>query len=96
MQTDKFEISVGNLGVKTTDYRGHTVDEVAEMATDRLISISETAPDTIKAQAHLFKDATRKVITHYMNEAVKNHICTLCNKLEQQGQKDLANIIRRL
>ena len=24
MQTDKFEISVGNLGVKTTDYRGHT------------------------------------------------------------------------
>jgi len=96
MQTDKFEISVGNLGVKTTDYRGHTVDEVAEMATDRLISISETAPDTIKAQAHLFKDATRKVITHYMDEAVKNHICTLCNKLEQQGQKDLANIIRRL
>tara|TARA_R100001244_G_scaffold114286_1_gene84644 strand:+ start:602 stop:892 length:291 start_codon:yes stop_codon:yes gene_type:complete len=96
MQTDKFEISVGNLGVKTTDYRGHTVDEVAEMATDRLISISETAPDTIKAQAHIFKDATLKVITYYMEEAVKNHICTLCNQLEQQGQKDLANIIRRL
>ena len=96
MQTDKFEISVGNLGVKTTDYRGHTIDEVAEMATDRLISISETAPDTIKAQAHVFKDATRKVIIHYMDEAIKNHICTMCNQLEQQGHKDLANIIRRL
>jgi len=96
MQTDKFEISIGNLGVKTTDYRGHTVDEVAEMATDRLVSISDTAPDNIKAQAHVFRDAARKVIAYYMREAVKNHICTVCNQLEQQGHKDLANIIRRL
>ena len=96
MQTDKFEISIGNLGVKTTDYRGHTVEEVADMATDRLVSISDTAPDTINAQAHIFKDAARQVITHYMHEAIKNHICTVCNQLEQQGHKDLANIIRRL
>tara|TARA_R110002020_G_scaffold132114_2_gene295179 strand:+ start:2910 stop:3200 length:291 start_codon:yes stop_codon:yes gene_type:complete len=96
MNTDEFKISVGNLGVKTTDYRGHTVEEVAEMATDRLISISDTANDSIKAQAHIFKDAARQVITHYMREAIKNHTCTVCNQLEQQGHKDLANIIRRL
>jgi hypothetical protein len=90
------ETEVGNLSVTTTNYRGHTVDEVAEMATNRLVSISDTAPAPIRAQAHAFKEACKKVITYYMNEAVKNHVCTICNELEKQGQKDLANIIRRL
>jgi len=92
----KTDTELGNLTVTTTQNRGHTVDEVAVMATNKLISISETAPDTIKAQAHVFKDATHKVIAHYINEGIKNHICTVCNQLEQQGHKDLANIIRRL
>tara|TARA_R110002051_G_scaffold4001_1_gene21143 strand:- start:327 stop:617 length:291 start_codon:yes stop_codon:yes gene_type:complete len=96
MQTDKFEISIGNLGVKTTHNRGHTVDEVAEMATKRLISVADTAPNEIKAQAHAFKNLCYKVITYYMQEAIKNHMCTVCNQLESQGHKDLANIIRRL
>ena len=28
METDPFELSIGDLGVKTTHGRGHTVDEV--------------------------------------------------------------------
>ena len=90
------DTEVGNLGVTTTNHRGHTVEEVAEMATNRLVSIRDTAPAPIRAQAHAFKEACKSVITYYMNEAVKNHVCTICNELEKQGQKDLANIIRRL
>ena len=96
MHTDKFEISLGDLGVKTTNYRGHSIEEVAEMATDKLVSVSDTAPEPIRAQAHVFRELCQKVITYYMKEAVNNHICTICNQLEKQGQKDLANIIRRL
>ena len=96
METNEFKISIGNLGVKTTQNRGHTVEEVAEMATNRLVSISDTAPDQIKAQAHAFKNMCHQVIVYYMQEAIKNHMCTICNQLEQQGHKDLANIIRRL
>ena len=40
METNEFKISIGNLGVKTTQNRGHTVEEVAEMATKRLVSVS--------------------------------------------------------
>ena len=90
------ETEVGNLNVTTTNNRGHTVEEVAEMATNRLVSISDTAPAPIRAQAHAFKEVCKQVVTYYMNEAVKNHVCTICNELEKQGQKDLANIIRRL
>ena len=90
------ETEVGNLAVTTTDNRGHTIEEVAEMATNKIVSISDTAPAPIKAQAHAFKNACHKIIVYYMQEAVNNHMCTICNLLENQGQQDLANIIRRL
>ena len=96
METDSFTLSIGNLGVKTTHGRGHTVDEVAEMATNKLVSVSDTAPDPIRAQAHAFKKTCQFVITYYMKEAIKNHMCTIGNQLEAQGHKDLAEIIRRL
>ncbi len=90
------ETQVGNLGVTTKDNRGDTIEEVAEMATNKIVSISDTAPAPIKAQAHAFKNACHKIIVYYMQEAVNNHMCTICNQLEKQGHKDLANIIRRL
>ena len=96
METDSFTISIGNLGVKTTHGRGHTVEEVAEMATNKLVSVSDTAPDPIKAQAHAFKNKCQQIIIYYMKEAIKNHMCTIGNQLEAQGNKDLAEIIRRL
>ena len=96
METDSFTISIGNLGVRTTENRGHTPEEVAEMATNKLVSVSDTALDPIRAQAHAFRNACQQIITYYMKEAIKNHMCTIGNQLEQQGHKDLAEIIRRL
>jgi len=66
------------------------------MATNRIVSISEDAPAPVRAQAHAFKNACKQAIKYYMQEAINNHMCTICNQLEKQGQEDLANIIRRL
>ena len=96
METDPFDMSLGDLGVKTTHGRGHTAEEIANMATDKLISVSDTAPGPIRAQAHAFKNQCRFIIAYYMKEAINNHMCTIGNQLEAQGHKDLANIIRRL
>jgi nitrogen regulatory protein PII-like uncharacterized protein len=90
------ETEVGTLGVTTTEHRGHTIEEIAEMAINKIISISDQAPAPIREQAHVFKETCKKVIAYYMQEAVNNHMCTIGNQLEKQGQKDLANIIRRL
>jgi 5,10-methylenetetrahydrofolate reductase len=92
----KSDLEVGSLGVTTTDNRGLSVNEVSEMAVNKIISVSDTAPAPIRAQAHAFRDACKKIVMYYMQEAIKNHMCTIGNQLEQQGQKDLANIIRRL
>ena len=90
------DTQIGNLGVTTTEYRGHTVEEVADMATKKIVSVSDEAPAPIREQAHAFEKVCKKVIAYYMQQAVNNHICTICNLLEKQAQKDLANIIRRL
>jgi len=90
------DTQIGSLGVTTTDNRGHTVEEVADMATKKIISVSDQAPAPIRDQAHAFEKVCKKVIAYYMQEAVNNHMCTICNLLEKQGRKDLANIIRRL
>jgi len=96
MQSENILSEVGTLAVKTTDHRGHSVNEIADRAVDHIVSISDDAPEPIKVQAYAFKERCRKVIEYYMQEAVNNHMCTIGNKLEQQGHKDLANIIRRL
>ena len=92
----KTDVTIGSLGVTTTDHKGHSVDEIAEMAVNKIVSISNNADPMIKAQAHAFKDRTKMVVEYYIQEGVKNHICTVCNELEKQGHKDLANIIRRI
>ena len=41
MTPDKFESMVGNVVVHTADYRGHTPEEIAELALAKMIYIGE-------------------------------------------------------
>jgi hypothetical protein len=88
--------SIGTLGVETTHYRGHTPEEWARMAANRIVGISNTAPEPIKQQAHVFKQQVEVILADYMHKAIESHICTVGNILEQQGHSDMAEIIRRL
>ena len=51
------------------------------MATNKIVSISDNADPMVKAQAHAFRDRTKMVIAYYIQEGIKNHICTVCNEL---------------
>ena len=90
------DASVGTLGVETTHYRGHTPEEWAKMAANRIVSISNTAPEPLQQQAHAFKKQVEVLLTDYMHKAVESHMCTVGNFLEQQGHGDMATILRRL
>ena len=92
----ELDTSVGNLGVETTHYRGHTPEEWAQMAANRIVGISNTAPEPIKQQAHVFKQQVEAILADYMHKAIESHICTVGNILEQKGHSDMAEIIRRL
>ena len=92
----ELDTSVGDLGVETTHYRGHTPEEWARMAANRIVGISNTAPEPIKQQAHVFKNEVEAILADYMHKAIESHICTVGNVLEKQGHSDMAAIIRRL
>ena len=86
----------GDLIVHTTHKRGHSAEEWAEMATDRIVSISDEAPEPIRLQAHAFRTMVKKLLTLYFQQAIDSHLCTVNNLLEKQGHADVAEIIRRL
>jgi hypothetical protein len=84
------------VDVQTTSNRGWTPEELADRALAKLISVSDTADEQIKAQALVFKDQIRHVLVFYMKEAIRSDRTTICAELEKQGQAELANIIRKL
>ena len=83
---------VGNVTVMTTDNRGHSVEEITELLLRRIISVADTAPPAIRAQAVEFQDSLRKLIHHYMAEAVKSDRITVAAKLRAEAPQ-LADII---
>ena len=85
-----------DVKVFTTNNRGHTPEELAERALEKLIAISETADPMIKAQAMVFKDHIRDLMVFYMKEAIRSDRTTICAELAKQGHADMARIISKI
>lgn len=86
----------GSVSVSTTDGRGHTPEELAELCAAKLISVSEDAHPAIREQAKAFRAAIVHVVTRYMKEAVTNDRVTVYNALVDAGHPQLADAIRKL
>jgi hypothetical protein len=88
--------SVGNIEVLTTDNKGHSIEEVAQMAADRILYVADEAPTPIRDQAIAFKDTLKQTLIYYMRQAVEQDRATICAKLRQHGYSDLADNLRSL
>ena len=93
-----FEMKFGWDGVKvrTANNRGYSVEAIAEMCADKVITVSDTAPDVIRAQAEAFKAEMLNVVRQYIKMAVKEDRATMCVKIQEAGFPDLAEQLRRL
>ena len=93
-----FEMKFGWDGVKvrTANNRGYSVEAIAEMCADKVITVSDTAPDVIRAQAEAFKAEILHTVTQYIKMAVKEDRATMCVKIQEAGFPDLAEQLRRL
>ena len=87
---------VGSVDVHTTQNRGFSPDEIAERCLDKIVSVADTALPEVQAQAQAFKDHIRAVLVFYMKEAANSDRTTVYNALLDAGQKDLAELIRRM
>lgn len=88
------KVELADVTVIATSGRGFTPEEVAERALDKLMYVSETAPDEIREQANKYRAHIREVLIHYMKEAIKSNHTTLANKLHQAGHPELIDLLR--
>ena len=87
---------LGIIEVHTTNEGGHPVDFWAKRCVERIVAISDQAPEEVKKQANDFKDNIEKVIEQYMQNAIKSDRITINNQLEKAGFKESADLIRKL
>ena len=87
---------LGNVVVKTSDKGGLNNEQIADLAVDKIASISEDAPSHLKEQAKLFKEQLKGIIHHYLLLARKEERGTIIQALRSSGHKEMAEYIRRL
>lgn len=89
------ELRAGDLNfeIHTTSYRGHTPEEIAEFALDKILYVSKDANPLIREQAEAFKVHIRLVLIRYLKQAVKSDRTTLANKLREAGHSELIKTI---
>jgi len=84
------------VGVRTTEGRGFTAEELAVQCANKILSVSDTAPPAIRDQARAFGKEIEKVVAHYLRQAIRSDRTTVYNALTDAGHPELAELIRRL
>jgi hypothetical protein len=94
-----FNVNVSQLGsvvVKTSEQGGLNNEQIADLAVEKIASVSEDAPPHLKQQAKLFKEQLKGIIHHYLLLARKEERGTIIQALRSSGHKEMAEYIRRL
>jgi hypothetical protein len=89
-------IQVTNVNVMTSDDGGHTNEQIAELAMDKILRVSDSAPPAIKDQANAFKENIRSVVLHYIELARREERATIARKMAKAGQNEMADLVRRI
>ena len=86
----------GKVNVMTSDKGGLTNEQIADLAVDKIVSISDEAPAHIRQQANQFREHLKNVMYHYLLLARREERGTIIQALLSGGQKETAELIRRL
>ena len=86
----------GKVNVMTSDKGGLTNEQIADLAVDKIVSISNDAPPHIRQQANQFREHLKKVLYHYLLLARKEERASIVHILRSNGQQEMAEYIRRL
>jgi len=76
-----------------TPPREMTTEEWAQLAVERMISVSNEAPAPIREQALAYRDNIHALILHYMRQAIFSDRATLSHRMRDSGHPDIAALI---
>jgi|TARA_R100001460_G_scaffold70687_1_gene111346 hypothetical protein len=89
-------VQVHSVSVMTSDGGGHSTEQIVELAMDKIMSVSNTAPPAIRDQAEAFQNHLRDVLYHYMELARREERANIANKMSQAGNSEMAELVRRI
>lgn len=76
---------LGHVKVVSFNGRGASVEELAERATNKIISVGENSHPAIVEQARVFREQIRSVIEYYMHEAIQADRATQINSMRDRS-----------
>ena len=87
---------IGSVNLMTSNNGGLTNEQIADLAVDKIASVSDQAPPHIRQQAKLFKEQLKGILYYYILLARKEERASIIQILRSSGQKETAEYIRRL
>tara|TARA_R100000805_G_C3558309_1_gene67980 strand:- start:5 stop:295 length:291 start_codon:yes stop_codon:yes gene_type:complete len=89
-------VQVSSVNVMTSDEGGHTTEQLVELAMDKILLVSDTAPPVIKEQAEVFQNNIRQVLYNYLELARKEERASIAHKMTKAGNGEMAELVRRI
>jgi hypothetical protein len=87
------EAWVGQVEVFATQNRGHSPEELAEMALRKIIYVGEQTHPYIRDQAEVFKENIRDTLVMYLKKAAKSERTTIAARLRAAGHPELIKLL---
>ena len=87
---------LGGVNVVTSDDGGLNSEQVTELAMEKIIKVSETAPPAIKEQAEAFRTNVRNVVYQYIELARREERATIARRMDKLGNSEMADLVRRI
>jgi len=89
-------INVNSVNVMTSDEGGLSSEQLTQLAMDKLLRVADSAPPVIKEQAETFKENLRIVLFQTIELSRREERATIAHKMSKAGQKEMADLVRRL
>lgn len=89
-------VQVQSVNVMTSDEGGLDTEQVTKLAMDRIMTVANTAPPAIRDQAQAFHSSLENVLKHYIELARREERATIAHRMAKAGQKEMADLVRRI
>tara|TARA_R110000772_G_scaffold185964_1_gene297158 strand:- start:4084 stop:4374 length:291 start_codon:yes stop_codon:yes gene_type:complete len=96
MFSEQTSAEVGNVYVVSTENRGHTPEELADMALSKILYVGTSVDPILQQQALEYRDQIKAVLIQTISKAMLSERTTLYNLFKGQGHEDMAEILRKL
>mgnify|MGYP003138612338 FL=1 len=89
-------VETGSVNVMTSEEGGLNTEQIVELAMDKIMKVSDTAPPAIRDQAEAFQNHLRVVLYQYMELARREERASIANKMNKAGNSEMAELVRRI